>query len=94
MVAEQRAQEQDNLIAEAEAIAAQAVKIAGGQKDALILIGEGEAQVIEDVSSALGFTPSEYLTYLVEQKWNGTLPTTFVGSEGNLDILLGIGDER
>jgi regulator of protease activity HflC (stomatin/prohibitin superfamily) len=92
VVAEQRAQEQINLVPEAKARADQAVKIAQGQRDATILVAEGEAKAIEEVSSALGFTPDEYLTYLFEQQWDGVFPSTFVGSS-DLGILLGIGDE-
>ena len=90
VVAEQEAEKQENLVAAALAQADQAINLAEGTKQSSILLAEGQAQAIEDIASALGFTADEYLEWVLKTKWDGVLPGTVVGA-GEFDLLLDIG---
>lgn len=81
VVAEQEAQRQFNLVAAAKSQADQAINLAEGEKQSAILVAEGEKQAIEEIAAALGFTPAEYLEWVLWTTWTGAWPDTVVGGE-------------
>jgi regulator of protease activity HflC (stomatin/prohibitin superfamily) len=88
VIADQKAAEAKRLI-EVAAAEAQAVRErAAGDRDAAIFKAEGQRQAIEDVSAALGFTPQEYLRWVMLSAWDGLLPSTLVGDAGEFNLLI------
>lgn len=87
-IADEKAAESFRLVAVAENEAAQAKARADGQAYVIAKEAEGEAHKISQVAEALGFTPEQYLEWLLIQRWDGELPLTLVGDLGNIGLLL------
>jgi len=90
-IADEKAAESQRLVAVAENEAEQVRERAAGDADAAALQGAGQAEAIDAVAAALGFTPEQYLSWLQLQVWDGRLPSTLVNPDGNIDLLLGVG---
>jgi regulator of protease activity HflC (stomatin/prohibitin superfamily) len=88
IIAEQKAAEAQRLIEVATAEAQAVRERAAGDRDAAIFRAEGQRQAIADVAAALGFTPAEYLRWVILTAWNGLLPSTLVGDAGEFGLLL------
>ncbi len=90
VIAAEEAARQQNLEAAATATANQAINIAEGTKQSIILAAQGEREAIEEIASALGFTTDEYLEWVLLNQWSGILPETVVGA-GDFGVLLEVG---
>jgi regulator of protease activity HflC (stomatin/prohibitin superfamily) len=86
--ADLKAIEAERLVAVAVANADAVRATAAGDRDAAIAKAEGQRQAIVDVAAALGFTPTEYLRWIMLSAWNGALPSTLVGDAGEFGLLL------
>lgn len=86
VIAEQKVEESNRLVAvafnEAEAVR----RLASGDADALAFIGEGERSAIQAVAAALGFTPTEYLLWQRLTTWDGVLPLTVLGKDQDVIV--------
>ncbi len=88
IIAEQNAIAEFNNIAKAENLKQQVIKTAEGDAQRRFIEAEGEHRAIEEVATALGFTPGEYLVWLRVNAWNGEYPTTLLGGADDLSIIL------
>ena len=88
VIADQEAAEQERLVLAEEAKKQQVIRQAEGEAQRRLLTAEGEAAAIESVSSALGFTPTEYLRWVLLNTWNGSLPATLIGDAGEFSVLI------
>jgi regulator of protease activity HflC (stomatin/prohibitin superfamily) len=83
IIADQKAAEAERLIQVAAAEAEAIRKRAAGDRDASILKAEGERKAIEQISAALGFSPTQYLDWVSRSRWDGILPKTVVGDSAS-----------
>ena len=88
IIAEQNAIAEFNNIQKAENLKQQVIKTAQGDAERRFIEAEGEKRAIEEVATALGFTPAEYLVWLRVNQWNGVFPTTLLGGADDLSIIL------
>jgi regulator of protease activity HflC (stomatin/prohibitin superfamily) len=88
VVADQEAAEQERLIAAEAAKKEQVILQAEAQAQKIAIEAAAQKEAIEDIASALGFTPVEYLRYQLLARWDGILPTTLVGDSDPVSLLL------
>lgn len=93
VIADERAAEQQRLVAMRAAERDQVEITADAERIRRELEARGERAAIEQVVAALDFNAEQYLQWLLLQQWNGELPTTLVGSADPLGLLLEIAPE-
>jgi len=88
VIAVEEAAEQLNLIEAERAKKQQVILQAEAQEQKRLIEARGEADAIEEVAAALGFTTGEYLDWVLINQWSGDLPTTLIGDAGEFGVLL------
>lgn len=78
-IADREANEQENLVRARTAEKKQRIIAAQAAAQELILQGQGEGRRIQEIASALGFTPQEYIQWLTLMQWNGQVPQVVLG---------------
>lgn len=84
--ATQKAQQRENEVAQAKAEADKAREEARGVADATLLKAQADAQAIQIRGEALRNNPA-LVDLTIAEKWNGVLPTQYLGGEGDGKIL-------
>lgn len=79
--ADQRAQQRENELREAEAEAKKTIAKAKGKAESLIISAESKAKHNELINKSLS---PEILKWKYLEKWNGILPTTVAGNESGI----------
>ena len=88
VIADEEAAEQRKLVEAERAKKEQRILAAEALEQEKLIAARGEEQAIQQIAQALGFTPQEYLEWLLLTQWDGVLPDTLVGSGTGLDLLL------
>ena len=81
VIASQRAQESERLVVVAQNEALQAIETATGEAAAVAI----NAQAKREEQSLLGMSPTEYVWF---KTWDGALPITWLGSDGDFIVQL------
>ncbi len=85
--ATQMAQQRENELRQAQAEAAKAVAVAEGESKSTILRAQAEAESIRIKGDALREN-QELVTLTLAEKWNGVLPTQYLGGGGKEGVIL------
>lgn len=85
--ATQMAQQRENELRQAQAEAAKAVAVARGEADSTLLRAEAEAKAISIRGAALRDN-QELVSLTLAEKWNGQMPTQYLGGGGKEGVIL------
>lgn len=88
VVADEIADKEQRLVAAETARKQQQIIQAEAVEQRKLIEARGESAAIETIAAALGFTPDQYLQWLLIGRWTGDLPQTLLGDPGEFGVLL------